>query len=581
MRIYELLSRFPLPKSYLGKILLSAFVGIHLPLLGLIFYLAASSAIRPGVMVGVILSVLAATLVGVGATLYVNYALLVPVRVASKSLRDYRELGSKPDLPTHYTDQAGRLMADVQETVEQLDGVIRSLEDLSTLDPLTRLPNRTLFADRLEQSLTRSRSGTDGVEGGDGGDSRRENAGGEPAVLFVDLDGFKRVNDTLGHDLGDRLLAAVAELLKGCVRFRDSVARFGGDEFTVLLEDTSLQEAAGVAGRIVDTLQKPLTVAGQEVTTGCSVGIALARETAGQDAAHDASELLRKADVALYRAKEYGGGAYVTFEPSMDLRIKERLAVESELRRALERKELELYYQPIVNLETGKIVGFETLLRWQHLKQGLLLPDRFIQIAEESGLMVSIGHWVLRESCRQIARWREESPEAPPVSLNVNLSARQFERPELVDEVRDVVRETGLDPSALKLEITESIAMSDAPSTTDVIEGLRDLGASIVIDDFGTGYSSLGYLTRFKIDALKIDYSLSSGLEQDPKKAAVARAILTLAGSLGYQVIAEGVETPDQVEYLRELGCEFGQGNLLWEPQPAEEAMLLYRQTSG
>jgi diguanylate cyclase (GGDEF)-like protein len=415
-------------------------------------------------------------------------------------------------------------------------------------DPLTELPNRALLAERLGQALAR---GT--------------RSGRTAAVLCIDLDDFKVVNDSLGHRLGDHLLVSVAQRLRACVRPGDTAARLGGDEFAVLLEDLNCEdEAVGVAERFLDRLQEPFVLEGHEVFVGASVGIAGSR---GTDSLPD--DVLREADVAMYAAKRKGKGHYVLFDLAMQTRPRERLALERDLRWALQRGEFRLHYQPIVDLVSGEIQGVEALLRWQHPERGLVPPNEFIPLAEETGLIVPIGRWVLLEACMQLQAWQ---PGAD-LFVSVNLAARQFMDPGLVEDVAAAPRPTapaGLPPACLKLEITESAAMEAGIGTLQTFQALKGLGVQLAIDDFGTGYSSLSYLKRFPVDTLKIDRSFVDGLGQDPQDTAIVQSVIALARSLSLSVTAEGIETPRQLEELVALRCDEGQGYYFARPQPSE-----------
>jgi diguanylate cyclase (GGDEF)-like protein/PAS domain S-box-containing protein len=421
-------------------------------------------------------------------------------------------------------------------------------------DPLTDLPNRALLLDRLARALAR--------------EGRRE---GSVAVLFLDLDRFKVANDSYGHEFGDELLVEVAHRLRDCLRPGDTAARFGGDEFVVLVEGMGGAADAGrVAERVARELEAPFRLRGQEVFLSASVGIAL--NASGED---QPADLLRQADVAMYRAKQGGRARYAAYDPEMSEQILERLALEADLRHALERGQLKVHYQPTVDLSTGRIAGFEALARWHHPERGSVPPADFIPIAEETGLILPMGRWVLEEACRRCRRWQEEYACDPPLGVNVNLSARQFQHPGLSGEAAEVLRETGLEPGSLALEITESVVMEDAESNIEALRRLKALGVRLAIDDFGTGYSSLSYLKRFPVDVLKVDKSFVDGLGQDPEDDAIVRAVITLAHSLGAVVVAEGVETEGQLVRLRELGCELAQGYLFSGPMPAEAAGAL------
>ncbi|HEY8489573.1 MAG TPA: EAL domain-containing protein [Dehalococcoidia bacterium] len=416
-------------------------------------------------------------------------------------------------------------------------------------DPLTGLANRALFRDRVEHALARSGRYGKGV-----------------AVLFLDLDGFKTVNDSLGHAAGDQMLVAVAGRLRASLRPADTAARLGGDEFAVMLEEAGEEEAVRAARRILETLRSPFTLQGKEVFVGASIGIAVA--AGGRDGA---DEVLRNADVAMYAAKGRGKGRYEIFEPGMHARAVARLNLEADLRRAIQREEFSLFYQPVVSLADGRVVGVEALLRWRHPTRGLVPPGDFVPFAEETGLILPIGQWVLEEACRQTRRWQEARPDAPSLMASVNLSARQLQHGGLVEQVMRALDGAGLRPEHLVLEITESVVMSDAEATIRRLRQLKELGVLIAIDDFGTGYSSLSYLRRFPIDVLKIDKSFVDGVGSAADESALASAIIGLGHTLRLQTVAEGIEEPGQVAELRALGCDLGQGFYFAPPMPAEE----------
>ena len=416
-------------------------------------------------------------------------------------------------------------------------------------DPLTDLPNRALFLRRLDEAFDR--------------------AGGEPppiAVLFLDLDRFKLINDTLGHEAGDQLLVAVANRLRASVRPTDTVARLGGDEFTILLEDiTEDYEAAQVARRIIASMTEPVTLLGsKEIVVSTSIGIV--RPTRDH---HRGSDVLRDADTALYRAKEGGRNRFAFFDASMGEAARERVALEADLRRALERGELRVQYQPKVDLATGRPIAVEALLRWAHPERGWVSPLVFIPIAEETGLIGAIGSWVLRTACREAAEWSRLLPD-PPV-LSVNLSGKQLYDPSLVAEVERALRESDLPPARLRLEVAETSAMKNADATAAALQALQKIGVRVVIDDFGTGSSSLNSLRRFPVETLQLDRSLVAALGCSEEATTIAQAVVGLAHGLGLTVMAEGVETPEQLALLRSLGCEQAQGNLFCPPVSADE----------
>jgi len=415
-------------------------------------------------------------------------------------------------------------------------------------DALTGLPNRTLVAERLEQALDRSARTGSGV-----------------AVLFIDLDHFKLINDSRGHAAGDELLVIVADRLRKVVRGTDVVARFGGDEFVVVCEDHDAAfEASLVAGRIAEALRQPILIDGQEVFLSVSTGIATSDGTAGSDS------LLRDADAAMYRAKEKGRARSEYFDATMRTEAIEHLEIQSALHRAIERDELRVHYQPVVDLATGAVTGMEALVRWDHPQHGLVSPASFVPVAEETGLIVPVGAWVLNESMAQLARWRDHS-WGRGLTMNVNLSARQLRQPDLIPSLMAMLLETGTDPGTVCLELTETTFMEDAGSHREALASIKGLGVGLAIDDFGTGYSSLTYLKRFPVSVLKIDQAFVRGLGEDAADTAIVKSVIDLAHALGLVVVAEGVETSDQVAHLRSLGCDLAQGYFFARPQPAED----------
>lgn len=431
----------------------------------------------------------------------------------------------------------------------------QQLNYLSNHDALTGLPNRNLLHERIKNALNRA---------------KRSPKFPQIAILFIDIDRFKVINDTLGHGIGDLLLQEVAKRLVACLRNTDTIARQGGDEFVVLLEQfTDAQKLDVVARKVMDSLAKPLNLPNQEVHITVSIGISVS-----PDDGSDLHSLMKNADAAMYLAKEQGKNTFQFYAADINLHSFERLALENSLRRALDRNELVLYYQPKVDLATGQIVSAEALMRWKHPDMGLVMPAQFIALAEETGLISSIGTWALYEVCRQNQVWQKIG--LPPITVAVNLSARQFDDQHLYDKVADALNTSGLDPAWLELEITESLIMRNADQTIDVLDRFRNIGLKISIDDFGTGYSSLGYLKSFPVDALKIDRSFIRGVPEDADDAAIARAIIAMSHSLGLKVIAEGVETKEQVKFLRELQCDQVQGFIISEAlSPENFAELL------
>ncbi len=420
-------------------------------------------------------------------------------------------------------------------------------------DPVTNLANRALFADRVQHAIMRS------IRGG-------------PAIgiMFIDLDDFKTVNDSLGHAAGDRVLQEVAQRLQATVRPADTVARFGGDEFAILLDGINdSAEAATVAGRMLAALEQQLEVEGKQVYPRASVGICLVDQEFGTA---DAEELLRNADVAMYMAKRDSKGSYRVFEPEMHERVVERLELQTELQQALELEQLEIHYQPVVRLDEQADYGVEALLRWMHPERGTIPPLNFIPLAEETGLIIPIGRWVLEQACRQGVRLQDRFPRTPPLTMSVNLSVKQLQSETIIDDVRNALEVTGLPASSLVLEITESVMMADTDLAVRRLHELKELGVLLAMDDFGTGYSSLSYLSRYPVDILKMDRSF---LASEHENSGLAAAIIALGNSLQLDVVAEGIEVPEQIASLRDLGCELGQGFFFAKPMN-DEALIEY-----
>jgi len=437
------------------------------------------------------------------------------------------------------------MMAALEDRIAAVGHAERRIRHLAYNDPLTELPNRMQFMDMLNQTIDRAR-----------------NKGQTFALLFLDLNRFKNVNDTLGHDVGDRLLIAAGRRIRHSVRAGDSVARFGGDEFTVLLEDLPSTTADSVASqKICLALAAPFEIDGHDIYVSASIGISVYPADG-----MDGNTLLKHADSAMYLAKENNSG-YEFYESGMEATISEHVRMEGALRRAEERNELLVYYQPKVVLATGALSGMEALVRWKHPEFGLVSPASFIPLAEETGLIVSIGAWVLRTACTQAKIWADAGM---PLAVAVNLSGVQLKQRDFIDSVRVVLAETGLDPALLELEITESVLMEQARETLSTLHQLKEIGVQLAIDDFGTGYSSLSYLKRFPVDTLKIDRSFVCDVTSDPDDAALVTGIIALAHSLRLMVVAEGVETVEQRDFLVRCDCDFIQGYLLSQPVPPE-----------
>jgi diguanylate cyclase (GGDEF)-like protein/PAS domain S-box-containing protein len=444
-----------------------------------------------------------------------------------------------------YLQALANVLADALERHQTED----QIRHRSLHDPLTGLPNRVLFLDRLEHAL-----------------ARLERRSSLAAILFLDLDRFKLINDSLGHQVGDELLAAAAPRIKDAVRTSDTVARFGGDEFGILIEDIGDERAAiAMAERIASVFTKPFLLAGTEHFVTTSIGIALAR------GGERPEELIHDADSAMYRAKELGSARYELYDEAMRDRAIGRLRVENDLRRALERSELRLDYQPVVSLETGEIVSVEALARWDHPQRGPIDPGEFISVAEEAGLIEPIGRWVLEQACRDGVGWHRAWPDAAPLCVSVNLSAVQFGKRTLPETVGSVLRSTGIDSACLSLEVTESVILRDVEAVTDTLRELKALGVRLVLDDFGTDYASLAIVTGLPIDVLKIDRSFVDGLGTEAGDTAITEAVIAMSRPLSLEVVAEGVETAAQVEKLALLGCGYAQGFHFSRPVAADD----------
>jgi diguanylate cyclase (GGDEF)-like protein/PAS domain S-box-containing protein len=430
----------------------------------------------------------------------------------------------------------------------------RQLTHQAFHDALTGLPNRALFLDRLGHAQARA-----------------ARTGGTHALLFIDLDRFKVVNDSLGHQIGDELLVQVAERLQSCLRGTDTLARFGGDEFVALLEDTASEdEAMAITQRILDQVRHPFPVAGRELAVTCSIGMVV-----GDGGTDDPDECLREGDVAMYRAKARGRNCFEVFRHDSDSDLRGRLDLEIELREAIERCELELHYQPVVSVVSGAVTGVEALVRWRHPTRGLVPPGDFIPLAEESGLVLPLGAWVLEEACRQTKAWTDGHRGVEDLVVSVNLSPRQFRQPDLAEQVAAVLARTGLEARRLCVEVTEGVMVDDVEAAISTLVRLKALGVKVAIDDFGTGYSSLSYLKRFPIDYVKIDRAFIRGLGEETVDSEIVRSVIRLAAAIGIGAVAEGVETEDQLQRLRELECPLVQGFLLARPQPPAEVELL------
>jgi diguanylate cyclase (GGDEF)-like protein len=469
---------------------------------------------------------------------------------------------SRAEAETERAEQAERHVKELSHYIAELEGTSAALEEskehfrhAAFHDELTGLPNRNLFKEHLRVAFDRA----------------QRCRGYVFAVLFLDIDRFKNVNDSLGHSCGDELLLAISRRLEGCLRPTDMVGRFGGDEFALLIDEvTDPANVIAIAEKIQRVLSAPFHFGRNEAFVTASIGIALSHS--GYELPED---ILRDADIAMYHAKGTGKARHEVFDQAMYTRAVSLLRLENDLRRAVERQEFCVYYQPIVKLETGNITGLEALVRWQHPKRGLVTPTEFIPLAEETGLIMPIGLWVLEEACRQMHVWQQHSSANRLLSISVNLSGRQLAQPDLIEQIQEILQRIGLDPRCLKLEITESVVMENAEATISKLRQLRALGVELSIDDFGTGYSSLSYLHRFPVTTLKIDQSFVSKMHLSTENVEIARTITTLAHNLGMDVVAEGIETEEQVEQLTALRCEYGQGYLFSKPLSGEHIDVL------
>jgi diguanylate cyclase (GGDEF)-like protein len=454
-------------------------------------------------------------------------------------------------------EQAENHVKELQHYVGELEKSSHALRDsrekfkhAAYHDALTQLPNRNLFLDTLKFLLEKSRQKPDF----------------NFAVLFLDLNRFKTMNDSLGHSMGDKLILHVGKRLSNMLREGDLVGRFSGDEFAIILNDIdSLDDATAFAQRVAQRIAEPFTLNGRQVFTSVSIGIAL-----GNPKYKDAQDILRDADIAMYYAKENQKN-YIIFDQKMHTRAVTLLQLETDLRYAVERDELEMYYQPIIGLDEVKLVGFEALVRWNHPQRGLVPPSEFIPVSEDTGLIIPMTLWILRTACLQLVQWQQRSPENENLVISVNLSGKHFAHPDLVAQIITILKETGMNSANLKLEITESAVMENAETAIAMLKQIRELGVQLSIDDFGTGYSSLSYLHRFPIDTLKVDRSFVSSMEDGSENGEIVRTVIALAKALNLDVVAEGIETIHQLHQLRILGCEYGQGYLFSRPLPATE----------
>lgn len=497
----------------------------------------------------------------IGIVYFTYYKYLEDLRVTSEQAESAEH--ARAEAERTRAEQAEHHIEELSRHIAEQDRISKALQEskdhfrhAAFHDELTDLPNRALLTEHIKLAIERPRSRDEQFF----------------ALLFLDLDRFKNINDSLGHIAGDQLLVATARCLEDCMRPMDTVARLGGDEFAILLDGLDdVDDAILVAERIQQSLTRPFMLNGHEVFVTASIGI-----TFSNGGYEDPENVLRDADTAMYRAKESGKARYEVFNSTMHSRAVALLKLENDLRRAIERNEFKVYYQPIIDLATDEVSGFEALVRWYHPDRGLVPPDEFIAIAEETGLIVEVGSTVLREACRQLCEWQAEL--GMKLTVAVNLSAKQFAQPDLVNQVKEILRETGLEPRHLKLEITETVVMENAEVARNMLSQLCALGVQLSIDDFGTGYSSLSYLHRFPVTALKIDRSFIGRMGANGENCEVVKTINTLASNLGMSVVAEGIETEDQLLQLKAMGCDYGQGYIFSRPLTAETTKLFVQE---
>lgn len=544
--LYGFLARFRvLKRSYIAKIMAVAFLGTHVPLLVLLLSFVLSPTYTWEMTLRVLIITLLATLGGTVATLFALHHLLRPVALTSKELQNYLNSQRLPNLPTEFADEVGTLMANTSQTLHKLDELIHYIRHY---DDLTGLPNRELFRDRLAQaSLVPT------------GSSRLV------AVLLVGINDFVEVSHAWDLETANLLIRGIAQRIENSVHPSSIVARLEGDEFAIALTDIpSFENVIKLAQLLLSTLAKPFSIQGNGIRVTAGIGITLEHLS-------DRNEidlLLQQAHMALHTAKQQGRSRYQFYSPEITAQLQERMILENELYGALERQEMRVYYQPLIDLQTGEIRAVEALVRWQHPTFGLVSPAKFIPIAETNGFIIPLGEWILRTACAQNREW--QSAGLQPIRLSVNLSARQFEQSDLVERVRETLQETSLEPAYLELEVTESALMNNMGCSMATLSKLRGLGISLALDDFGTGYSSLNYLKQFPVNMLKIDRSFVQDITSNPDSAAVTNAIIALAQSLHLGITAEGIETEEQLNYLKMRGCHEGQGFYFSRPVPAE-----------
>ncbi|ANV87691.1 bifunctional diguanylate cyclase/phosphodiesterase [Picosynechococcus sp. PCC 11901] len=549
---YANISRLSRPKSYLGKIMLVAFLGTHIPLLTLFFYSISVTTLSTDTKIRVLVVALLATLIGTAVTLFTLQKLLLPISVTAKGLRKYLENNQIPKLPTHFQDEVGVLMADTLYTISKLDELI---EQLKNYDRITSLPNLHLFQALLQKEIHNAQCRNQSL-----------------AVLLLDLDNFTNINTHLGRDYGNLILRTIAQQLTQAIGDNNLLAKINTDTFAIIYPHLiSLEDLEKYSQKLLTIINQKMTVKHEDIYLSATMGI-----TVYDEGKVEPQEIINQAETALNLAKGEGRNIYRFYSVETNEKLRSRFQLERDLYRALEREELELFYQPQIDVKTGNITGAEALLRWRHHEHGFISPGIFIPIAEASDLIINISDWVLKTACHQNQQWTKDG--FPELCVAVNLSAKQFQQPQLVDDVSKILKETSLKPNQLELEITEGLLINNIQNAVKTLEDLHNLGLITALDDFGTGFSSLSYLKRFSLDYLKIDQSFVRGIPLDKDDVAITNSIIALAHSLQIEVIAEGVETIEQVNYLKSVGCNKLQGYYYSRPICAKDFAELWEQ---
>ncbi len=549
--LYSFLSNVrPLKASYTAKIMAVAFCGTHIPLLALLLSFVFSQSYSSEIAIRVLVIALSSTLGGTAITLYALNLLLAPVKATSNALRDYNKSQKLPELPMHFEDAAGTLMADTTLTIKQLDELI---DYIANYDDVTRLPTRGLFCNRLKLQISESQSHQKMT-----------------AFFVIRIDDFANLSRSMDFKLVNEILQVIAQRLSSSILATDLIGYLNTGEFIIAQVDFPVLEMViSLVRTLLDAVAKTVYVSGKPVHLTASIGITIASSSSFLKP-HGVDEILQQAQAGLYQARMKGRGQYQFYSPEINAKLEADLMLEQALHQALLKEQLQVYYQPLVDLKTGQITAMEALVRWHHPSFGMISPARFIPIAEANGLILEIGEWVLRTACAQNRCW--QCSGLPHIRVSVNLSARQFEKANLVGFVRQTLFETDLSPEYLELEVTESFLMADVNMSIQTLRELGDLGVELALDDFGTGYSSLSYLKGFPVNMLKIDQSFLTDVTVQVDSAAIAEAIISLARVLNLTTTAEGIETADQLAFLQQHGCTEGQGFYFARPQPVEDA---------